>query len=116
MFIELLILFFSGLLFSTNFIEGFMMTEKDEKRMTTDTYNRARNFSNIEYNNNKRADTAIQNATKLLKEVEEIKENQEAAEDEEPEDLQEAELERALAAMESIGNEKKKKKKKKGLF
>ena len=98
MFIELLILIFSSLLFSTQFIEG-MMTEKDEKRMTKDTYNRARNFSNIEYNNNKRADTAIQNSKKLLKELEEIKENQEAAEDEEPEDLQEAELQRALAAM-----------------
>jgi len=103
MFIELLILFFSSLLFSTQFIEG-MMTEKDEKRMTKDTYNRAKNFADIEYNNNRRADTAIQNSTKLLKELEEIKEKQEAAE--EPEDLQEAELQRALAAMTGMGNKK----------
>ena len=97
MFIELLILFFSSLLFSTNFIEGFMMTEKDEKIMTQDTYNRARNFSNIEYNNNKRAGETIKKANQLLNELTEVKKKQD--EYEEPEITEEQEEAMFIADM-----------------
>lgn len=94
MFIELLILFFSSLLFNKNFIEG-MMTKKDEKKMTKDAYNRAKNFSNIEINNAKMARSAIEKSRKLLEQINEIKSKQEIITTA-PEDEREVESRRML--------------------